>query len=61
MPVILSPESYALWLDLEVKSREELDPLIEPFPDKNTVIRPVNRDVNNPANDSPSMTQLSGS
>jgi putative SOS response-associated peptidase YedK len=57
MPVIMAPESYALWIDPQVKSQEELAPLLVPYPDENTVIQPVSKGVNNHANDSPSVIQ----
>jgi putative SOS response-associated peptidase YedK len=57
MPVIIAPESYALWLDPQVKSQEELAPLMKPYPDEETQILPVSKKVNNPANDSPSIIQ----
>jgi putative SOS response-associated peptidase YedK len=59
MPVILSPGSYDLWLEPGVKSREELAPLMEPVPYENTIVHPVSREVNNPANDNPSVIQPS--
>jgi len=60
MPVVIAPESYALWIDPQVKSQEELVPLMVPYPEENTVIQRVSKEVNNPANDGPSVIQPSG-
>jgi putative SOS response-associated peptidase YedK len=57
MPIVLPPESYSFWLEPGVKSQEELAPLMVPYPDENTVIQPVSKGVNNPANDTPSVIQ----
>ena len=57
MPVIIKPESYPAWLDPHIQSQEQLTPLMEPYPDEETVVQPVSREVNNPANDSPSVIQ----
>jgi putative SOS response-associated peptidase YedK len=59
MPVIIKPKSYPLWLDPHIQSREQLTPLMEPYSDEETVIQPISREVNNPANDSPSVIQPS--
>jgi len=58
MPVIIKPESYPLWLDPQIQNQKDLSPLMEPYPDKETVIQPVSKEVNNPANDRPSVIQL---
>jgi putative SOS response-associated peptidase YedK len=57
MPVIIKPESYPTWLDPNIQSQEQLTPLMEPYPNEKTVIQPINREVNNPANDNPSVIQ----
>jgi putative SOS response-associated peptidase YedK len=52
MPVILSKDSYGLWLDPGEKSREELDHLLVPYPSEEMIQFPVSRVVNSPINDS---------
>lgn len=53
MPVILSPESYATWLDTTIQDAEELMPLLEPYPSDQMQAYPVSTHVNRPANDDP--------
>lgn len=57
MPVIIPPDFYAHWLDPEVRSRDKIAPLLEPYPDEETLIQQVSKEVNNPANDNPSVIQ----
>ena len=51
MPVILPPESHALWLDPEVREKERLQELLQPFPASLMYAFPVSPRVNNPRND----------
>jgi putative SOS response-associated peptidase YedK len=51
MPVILPPEAYPQWLDPAVRTRESLDPLLQPFPAEKMDAYPVSTLVNNPKND----------
>lgn len=52
MPVILDPKDYDLWLDLEVKQSELLEPLLRPYPSEEMMAYPVSKTVNKPSNDS---------
>lgn len=52
MPVILDPKDYDLWLDLEVKKSELLQPLLRPYPSEEMTAYPVSKAVNKPSNDS---------
>jgi putative SOS response-associated peptidase YedK len=52
MPVILDPKDYDLWLDLEVKKPELLQPLLHPYPTEEMMAYPVSKAVNKPSNDS---------
>ncbi len=55
MPVILSPEGEALWMDPHEQDPARLAPLFEP-PDSATMEAfPVSRSVNTPAHDDPSV------
>ncbi len=55
MPVILSPEGEALWMDPDERDPARLAPLFEP-PDAATMEAfPVSRSVNTPAHDDPSV------
>jgi putative SOS response-associated peptidase YedK len=51
MPVILSPESYEVWLNAQLKDSEELLPLLKPFSEDKMMAYPVSSVVNTPAND----------
>jgi putative SOS response-associated peptidase YedK len=54
MPVILTPENYAVWLspgDRRMKGAE--DPLLTPYPASEMASYPVSRRVNSPDNDDP--------
>jgi putative SOS response-associated peptidase YedK len=53
MPVILSENDYAAWLDPENANGESLAYLLEPFPADRMTVRPVNRFVNNARNEGP--------
>ena len=52
MPVILDPKDYDLWLDLEVKKQELLQPLLHPYRSEEMTAYPVSTVVNKPSNDS---------
>ncbi len=55
MPVILSPESYPLWLDPNDRPPEELNGLLKPYSGSDMVIYPVSQLVNSPNNDVPEL------
>ena len=54
MPVIISPQDFQVWLDLETGG-EELKDLLKPYPDELLKAYPVSRLVNKPANDMPDL------
>lgn len=53
MPVILSPEAHAMWLDGDFAARQPLLDLLVPFEAEPMRTTPVSRHVNNPRNDDP--------
>jgi putative SOS response-associated peptidase YedK len=53
MPVILSPDTYDLWLDPEVQDVEIIRPLLRSYPSEAMVAYPVTTHVNNARNDDP--------
>ncbi len=57
MPVIVSPEDYARWLDPRLEQAEDLMPLLRPYTDDSLVALPVSRVVNSPRNDRPECIQ----
>ncbi len=57
MPVIVSPESFPLWLDPELQDPEILSSLLVPAPAAELEAYPVSTLVNNPANDDPHCMQ----
>ncbi len=53
MPVILSPDAYDVWLDVENYQVHEVVNLLRPYPSEALMARLVSRRVNNVANDDP--------
>lgn len=53
MPVILSKETYPLWLDPGEPDRARIKALLRPYPASEMTAHAVSRLVNNPANDLP--------
>jgi putative SOS response-associated peptidase YedK len=53
MPVILSPDTYDLWLDPDVQDVEIIRPLLRSYPSEAMVAFPVTPHVNNARNDDP--------
>ena len=53
MPVILPPDAYEVWLDVESYHGREVADLLRPYPSEALMARPVSRRVNNVANDDP--------
>jgi putative SOS response-associated peptidase YedK len=53
MPVIIKPQDYELWLDLEIKDPNLLKPLLRPYPSEEMIRLPVNPKVNKATYDSP--------
>lgn len=51
MPVIISPDNYAEWLDPTVTDINRLHTLIGPYPDSSLEVYPVSKRVNSPANE----------
>ncbi len=51
--MILSPNDYDLWLDVQFREVDRLLPLLAPYPPEEMTAYPVNTLVNNPTNDSP--------
>lgn len=51
MPVILRPEDYAVWLDPQVQSPEQLTPLLQAYPAAEMQMRLVSTLVNNARNE----------
>jgi putative SOS response-associated peptidase YedK len=55
MPVILTPEAGAVWIDPDVNDPEALQSLLKPFPAEETAFHEVSRLVNNPKNNRPEL------
>lgn len=53
MPVILPPEEYDRWLDIDEKNPAAVVPLLRPYPHEALIAVPVSPYVNNPKNDDP--------
>ena len=51
MPVILRPEDYSRWLDVDNDDRERLESLLLPYAPADLVAEPVSTLVNNPRNE----------
>ena len=52
MPVILTRDAEAVWLDPTIQEPAKLLPLLTPYPAQNMEYYPVSTWVNNPAHDS---------
>jgi putative SOS response-associated peptidase YedK len=57
MPVILSPEAYNTWVDPELQTASQLQPLLCPYPAEQMVAYPVSRAVNRTSFDDPDCIQ----
>jgi len=53
MPVILAPEHYDVWLNIDAGDLDFLSPMLAPYQAERVTARPVSRHVNNPRNDDP--------
>ena len=53
MPVILTREAEAIWLDPAIQEPTQLLPLLKPYPAEGMELYPVSTRVNNPAHDGP--------
>ncbi len=53
MPVILSPEHYASWLDPQITDFSQLRSLLQPYPEERMEAVPITSRVNNPKFDDP--------
>ncbi len=53
MPVILPPEDFDQWLDINEKNSAAVVPLLRPYPHDALIAVPVSRYVNKPTNDGP--------
>ena len=59
MPVILKPSDYALWLDSQERTPDQLQPLLAPYSAESMQSYPVSTYVNSPQNNSPQCIQAS--
>jgi putative SOS response-associated peptidase YedK len=55
MPVILTPETGAVWIDPDVNDPEALQGLLKPFPAEETAFHEISRLVNNRRNNRPEL------
>ena len=55
MPAILSPGTYADWLDPDIRDEQTLSHWLAPYPAEEMMARPVSRLVNDPKRDSPEL------
>jgi putative SOS response-associated peptidase YedK len=51
MPVILSPQDYAVWLNPDTDDPKLLEHLLGPAPDDEVAFEPISTRVNNVRND----------
>jgi putative SOS response-associated peptidase YedK len=54
MPVIVAPEDYDAWLDMNAKEPTQL---VHPYPAERMAARPVSLRVNQPENDDPTLIE----
>jgi putative SOS response-associated peptidase YedK len=57
MPVILSPDDFATWIDPDLDDRDELLPLLRPYDSAAMRADPVSKHVNNAKHDDPECVQ----
>jgi putative SOS response-associated peptidase YedK len=57
MPVIVSEDDYAAWLDPKNENTATLQPLLKPYPSEEMRAYPVSTRVNNPKNDGPELIE----
>ncbi|HWI34896.1 MAG TPA: SOS response-associated peptidase [Burkholderiales bacterium] len=57
MPVIITPQDYAAWLDPDEHDAERLMRFVRPYPAERMEGWPVSTRVNQPANDEPALLQ----
>ena len=57
MPVILTRDAEAAWLDPKIQEPQKLLPLLKQYPSDEMEFYPVSREVNSPAVDKPSDIQ----
>ena len=55
MPVILSPDEFAPWLDLQLTEPEQLWPMLDQYPADEMTAYPVSTLVGSVRNDSPEL------
>jgi putative SOS response-associated peptidase YedK len=51
MPVILDDSDYDLWLDVTIRDRQRLEPLLHPYEDAQLIASPISTYVNNVKHD----------
>ncbi len=56
--MILKPEDYDLWLDLDSKDPALLKPLLRPYPSEEMIVQPVNLKVNKASYDAPDCVEV---
>jgi putative SOS response-associated peptidase YedK len=55
MPVLLTPEHWAVWLGETAANDAQLKAMLKPYPSAGMVFWPVDRRVGNVRNDSPDL------
>ena len=50
MPVILHPDDYELWLDMDMRKLDLAKELLRPFPASEMTAHPVSQSINSPSN-----------
>ncbi len=58
MPVIVGPDDYAKWLDVDVEDRRHLDPILVPYASDEMKADQVSAHVNSPRNDDPQCVEV---
>lgn len=59
MPAILPPEQFDTWLDPEDSNKEQLQQMLQPWPEDTITYYPVSKAVGNPRNQSPDLIERS--
>ncbi|MDQ3802858.1 MAG: SOS response-associated peptidase [Acidobacteriota bacterium] len=60
MPVVLAPEEYDVWLDVDARSADARRELLRPFPSSEMIAYPVGQQVNSPQSQGPDLVRRQG-
>ncbi len=60
MPVVLAPEEYDVWLDVDARNADARKELLRPLPSSEMIAHPVGAQVNSPQSQGPDLIRRRG-